>query len=144
MTYPVPSPQKYSFSKRERLCGKRAFDHFFKHSSAWKGGMFKLFFSYPFPAELVNSSVSFAFIVPKRMVSKATDRNRIKRVLREIIRLNKHLLIDRMQGKPQPLVVAIKWETKQPPVYKDTETAILKAFERVIAYIELRTPPPSF
>lgn len=101
--------------------------------------MLKLFFSYPFPSDLVNSPVSFAFIVPKKMIPKANQRNRIKRILREFVRLNKHILISKVKERGGALVIAIKWDSKDMPLKEEIEPVLAAFFDKVIAYIETRT-----
>ncbi len=139
MTNPAIPPLRFTFRKSERFCGRRAFDYFFKHSSSLRGRMLKLFFSYPFPAELVSDSVSFAFIVPKKVIPKAHDRNRIKRILREFVRLNKHTLINKVKEREGRLVIALKWESKEMPKSGEIDLVLKAFFEKVIVYIETRT-----
>ncbi|MDO8496600.1 MAG: ribonuclease P protein component [bacterium] len=70
----MPLPKKY------RLVSKSDFDKVFRDGQAVKG-------SFLFIKSRINGSSSprFGFIVPKKIYSKAVDRNRLKRVLAEIV-----------------------------------------------------------
>ena len=70
----MPLPKKY------RLVSKSDFDKVFRDGQAVKG-------SFLFIRSRINGSDSprFGFVVPKKMYSKAVDRNRLKRVLAETV-----------------------------------------------------------
>ena len=72
-----------SFSKKDRLCNSKRIKTLFSEGER--------FFEFPFKAiwlEDTNSSVplKLAISVPKKRVAKASDRNRIKRLIRESFR----------------------------------------------------------
>lgn len=86
----------FSFPKKERLTGKKHFERVFVEGKQLKA----------FPLKLVYVDVQFrdnvpvkaAFVAPKRAFKKAVHRNRIKRLLREAYRLNKHLIFNNIEG----------------------------------------------
>ncbi len=77
------------FPKKERLCSKKDIEVLFAAGTTVRHGTIsiKWFFRESRPAE---SATQVLIVVPKRHVRKAVDRNRIKRQLREIYRLNKN------------------------------------------------------
>jgi ribonuclease P protein component len=77
----------FKFSKPERLSSKIEIDQLFADGKNIKIG--KLLFKFIVKEEAAWPHVQYLIVVPKRRVKKAVDRNRIKRQLREVIRLNK-------------------------------------------------------
>ncbi len=88
---------RFSYSKADRLSNSKDIEKLFREGKA--------FFSFPLKMIIADSASSdqairSAVIVPKKKLSKANQRNRVKRQLREIIRLelpnakinNSHLL----------------------------------------------------
>lgn len=79
-----------SFGKLQRLKSKKTIDRLFLEGKSIKNYPFKLIY---IPADhkgqpLLQTAVS----VPKKLVKTAVQRNRIKRVMREIFRKNKYLV----------------------------------------------------
>lgn len=80
----------FTFTKIERLCSKKAIDELFASGKS----------KTQFPIKLIYKSVEFEspfpvramFVVPKKKHKRANKRNTIKRRMREIYRLHKHLL----------------------------------------------------
>src|SRR3569833_1292677 len=77
----------YTFTKEERLCNKKLIDELFHNGSS--------FLCYPFKVSWIATSEPQAFpaqvlfAVPKKRYKLATDRNLLKRRMREAYRLNK-------------------------------------------------------
>ncbi len=84
------------FTKAERICSKREVDELFRTGKFSSQGILK------FRMLEVDSSdwpkAKFLVIVPKRSVKKAVDRNKVKRRLREVIRLNKNEMVQQYQS----------------------------------------------
>lgn len=82
---------KYTFKKHEKLKGKKEIENLFKNGQG--------FLSYPFfiKFELTNSNNPICKVLVTASTKKwktAVKRNRIKRMLRELYRLNKHTLLE--------------------------------------------------
>lgn len=78
-----------TFCKQERLCSQKQIDELFSQG--------KSFFIFPFKVIWLNTesdanSFQVAISVPKRIFKHASDRNKIKRRIREAYRLNKKIL----------------------------------------------------
>ncbi|NVO19081.1 MAG: ribonuclease P protein component [Bacteroidetes bacterium] len=81
-----------TFKKKERLCSRKAIEELFISG--------KSFFISPVKIQINTSEVTglsnieVLISVPKRNIRHATDRNRMKRLLRESYRKRKILLLD--------------------------------------------------
>ncbi|MDR1792740.1 MAG: ribonuclease P protein component [Bacteroidales bacterium] len=81
--------KKFGFSKREKICKRNDFLLLFQTN--------QVLYSYPYfcryrLTESKEQKVRIAISAPKKYFKRAVDRNRIKRLTREIFRLNKHIL----------------------------------------------------
>lgn len=83
----TPQLQPATLKKAERIKSLKTIDELFKNGSSFFLTPFKVLYS------LNTSPVSnAAFMVSRRNFKNATDRNRIKRLVRESWRINRHLL----------------------------------------------------
>jgi ribonuclease P protein component len=71
------------------------------------------------------------FIVPKRQFKKAHDRNKLKRRMREVYRLNKKLLYEKLNTSNRKMVLAFIYVGKKIEDYSVIEKAILKEINAV-------------
>jgi len=97
---------KNTFPKAEHLCGKTAIDRLYAEG--------KVFLSYPvriaFRASSKDEVPARCLIsAPKKKFKHATDRNRIKRQIREAYRKNKHDLYRSLEEKDYQLHLAINY-----------------------------------
>ena len=95
---------KNTFPKAEHLCGKTAIDKLYAEG--------KTFLSYPVRIVFQTSSkdevpARCLINAPKKKFKHATDRNRIKRQIREAYRKNKHDLYQSLEKKDYQLHLAI-------------------------------------
>jgi ribonuclease P protein component len=81
---------------------------------------------------LLPESVQVLIVVPKRNLKKAVHRNRVKRILREIYRTNKHDLIRSLQAKKVSTLVAFIYTDKNVLPYSSLEATILLSLKRLI------------
>ena len=85
-----------TLTKAERLSSKIIIDKLFSTGKAFNHAPFKVVWLQTtedsVPAQILIS-------VPKRLFKRAVDRNRLKRLIREGYRKNKHLLYDQLNGK---------------------------------------------
>lgn len=80
--------------------------------------------------------VSILVSVPKKRFRHAVDRNRMKRLVREAYRLNKHILWDALEGKDYRLVLAFVCITDSLPSFPIVQKSVRKALVRIAERID--------
>ncbi|MDR1878268.1 MAG: ribonuclease P protein component [Bacteroidales bacterium] len=119
--------KEYGFSKQERLCRRDDFQLLVS-----KG---RSFYVYPFRCIYLRKedavfSARIAVSVSKKRFKRATDRNRIKRLIRESYRLEKQMLYDSYREKPQNLDMLI--------IYTDTKILPFSSFRKSMSKLIIR------
>ena len=101
----------YSLSKSERLCSKASTTELFSKGSSINEEPFRIIFL----ASDFDKDVycKIQFIVPKRHITRAVDRNLIKRQMREAFRKNKIILIDFLKVNAKQLNFAIIYQISE-------------------------------
>ena len=101
----------YSLSKSERLCSKISTTELFSKGSSINEEPFRIIFlASDFDRDVYLKS---QFIVPKRHITRAVDRNLIKRQMKEAFRKNKIILIDFLKANAKQLNFAIIYQISE-------------------------------
>ena len=119
----------YTFTKEERLCNKRLIDSLFHSGSS--------FLCYPFRVSwLVNHEIptpaQVLFAVPKKRFKHATDRNLLKRRMREAYRLNKQGQLYNSLGETK-LILALNYVGKEIEPYELIQKKMVKLLGQLTA-----------
>lgn len=121
-------PRSYTFSKEERLCSKRLITLLFNKGSSFN--LYPLRFIVYHSQEPLPGPTQVLISVSKRYYKHATDRNRIKRQIREAYRLNKHLLIT--QPEQSHLLLGILYIGKEKKSFESIEKKLISGLERCL------------
>jgi ribonuclease P protein component len=92
---------KHTFKKEERLCKRTDIEFLLKKGQSFNKFPLKAIYLTHTPA--LKPPMRIAISVPKRKVKNAVDRNRIKRLIREAFRLQKHTLTTVLTDKNSSL-----------------------------------------
>lgn len=100
-----------TFSKQERLCSKKSIETLLSKGNSFTAHPFKIHWliqteSLPYPARMAVS-------VSKKNFKKAVDRNKIKRRIREIYRLNKDTLYDFLNKNNNKIDIFLIYTAKE-------------------------------
>ena len=123
---------KHTFRKYERLYLKKQIDAVFK-----KGKQFRAF---PFFVRFMETDdldyiAKVMFVVPKKKFKRAVKRNRIKRLMKEAYRLNKHQLYECLQKNNRKILIVVSYFQDKLPDYKTVENGITDIFTKICASI---------
>lgn len=95
---PTTAPHKHTLGKQERLCSRKLIDSLFKGGGSRAMSGFPLRMVYAMTERHEGEPAAQILVsVPKRCFKRAVKRNRIKRLVREAYRLNKHILADALE-----------------------------------------------
>ena len=120
----------YSFKRNERLRGRKNFAELFDKGKVFTLSPFRITWmivtgkDHKFPLQA-------AFVVPKRNFKKASDRNRIRRRMKEAYRLHKNELKEIMGASGKQLVFTCVYSGREESLYPEIENKIIVTLQRL-------------
>lgn len=119
-----------SFGKVYKLCSKTQIDAIFEKKHAVKAYPFLLYYQ----DVNLNQPIAFQVVIsaPKRNFKRAVDRNRIKRVMKEVMRKNKTDLEAHLNNNKKQLALFLIYTAKELPEYSQLEKKIVVLLNRLI------------
>jgi len=116
-----------TFPKSQRLNSKIAIDQLFKQGK-WLPGKS---FSACFKVIEAETAPQYLLSVPKKKLKKAPDRNRVKRLLREAIRVNQQDFTAELKSRGISAQIAFIYLRKELPPFSAVEEEIKEHFSRL-------------
>ena len=116
---------KFTYPKHEKLKSKTTIDLLFTEGKSVS--KYPLRLVYVENSELNTELIKMGVSVSKKYFKKAVDRNYFKRVLRETYRLNKHLLIDKLE---KPHAFMFFYQSKERLSYQEIEEKTIQLFQK--------------
>lgn len=122
---------KKTFTKEERLCGKVLIDNLFSSGSSFLVYPIRIVFK-PLPKDNSRYPAQSIISVSKRRFKRAHDRNRIKRLLREVYRQQKsEFLYTKLEELSLNLNLAIQFIGKEEFSYTQLYEKMNKALKQI-------------
>lgn len=118
--------KRFTFKKSERLCYEKSIDRLFKEGKSFIAYPLRVVYWTTKTSEEEQVSCRLLISVPKRKFKRANKRNRIKRLVRETYRLNKHELAETLEREKMTIDVAVIYLKDELPTYVEMEKAMLK------------------
>jgi ribonuclease P protein component len=116
----------FTFKKKERVTGEKRVETLFSGGQSFVAYPLRVVFLKMEPT-VDLPSVSILISVPKKRIKRAIHRNRLKRLIRETYRLNKHLI----DIKDYHLDVAFIYVKDEPSDYTSIEKGMQKALNEL-------------
>ncbi len=114
------------FSKKEKLKSRKAIQQLFETRQSIHVFPLRLIWQ-QFETPLSTSPAQFAVTVPKRAFPKAVHRNRIKRIIREVYRLNKAQFYQVLADEEGvQFGMMFLYSGKREPTFEEIEKALKK------------------
>lgn len=121
---------RYTFNKKEKLCSKIQIEKLFSEGKSLVTNRFRLL--YLETTSVIQPQVRVLIAVPKRNIKHAVNRNRMKRLIREAYRLNKHKLTEMYAAAGKDCNIAFLFTGKACISQQETAAAIFDLLNRLI------------
>ncbi|MES2592252.1 MAG: ribonuclease P protein component [Bacteroidota bacterium] len=116
-----------AFTKAERLSSKIKITQLFESGKSFHSAPFKVIWQETISEHRVSAQIVIS--VPKRLFKRAVDRNRLKRLFREVYRKNKNILYDHLNDKK--ILLLFIFTGKSMIDYKEMEEKIIIVLQRL-------------
>lgn len=120
----------YSFGKQERICSKIVIEKLIRQRNTFSVYPFKCFYAIePNPTRTLVNQIMIS--VPKKTFHSAVMRNKIKRLIREAYRLNKHILSSNATAPPCRYQIFFIFIGNTVPSFKRVNDKIITILQRL-------------
>jgi ribonuclease P protein component len=115
----MESPKRHIIRKHEILRSDKEIQEVFRKGKKIHGKYLTLY--YLIKKKSDNNKIKVFFHIRKKDVRKASERNRIKRLMREVHRLNKHVWSEKLTDE-QCLYLALSFKNLLLPNFEEVKT----------------------
>jgi ribonuclease P protein component len=125
----------FTFRKKERLCGQTAVEGLFDKGNTISAYPFKMLYILHTKPE--DYPVRVLITIPRKKFKKATDRNRIRRKIKEAYRLNKYMLLDTFIPSGLKIYLGIVYIGKESnPSFLALKRDLIRSFTRLLKNLD--------
>lgn len=126
--------QSNCFPKKEHLCGEIRINKLYAEGKAFIAYPYRVV--YRIEKKQTDIPVQVLVSVPKKRFKSAVKRNKIKRLMREAYRLNKHFLTDICSQNACQIQIALNYVSDTEMDYKAMEVKMIDALTKISQRIE--------
>jgi ribonuclease P protein component len=137
--FKLTTATRYFFRKEDKLKSRKAIELLFSKGNSFSNYPFKVIWL----PENRNNILQAGIGVSSKYFKKATDRNRIKRLMREAYRLQKKALQDYLEEKQLHLSVFILYIGKELPEYEIVYNKFGILLKRLIKFCDEDSQRPA-
>lgn len=119
---------RQTFSKDERLRSRKLIENIIESGKSLSVSPFR--FIWTITGLTTKFPVQIAISVPKRFFKRAVDRNRIKRMVREVYRKNKSGLYALLKSRNIQCALLVVFSGRKVPEYDEVEKKFLITLQR--------------
>ncbi len=120
--------KEFTLGKKERLKSRKLIDQLFSEGKKFGVAPFRVFYR----IEKDNgTALQFGVGVSSKHFKKSTDRNRVKRLVREAYRLQKNKLKEQLKEQNVQLAVFIIYTDRELPLYNDVFVKMEKVLDKL-------------
>jgi ribonuclease P protein component len=131
----MPQEKKFRLSHNERLTGRKRIENLYANGKSFHIPSFRVMWIL-IDEEQISSASQVMFSAPKKKFKKAVTRNRLKRLMREAFRKNKHELYDFLTEQKKNIHLSIVFTGNADISYAETEGKIILTLHRLIQEIK--------
>lgn len=125
-----------TFGKAYKLCSKKVMQTVFESGASLKKYPLKLVYK---TTELpTEKPFQVALSVPKRKFKRAPDRNRVKRIIREVIRKNKSSLETILTTNNQQIAIFIIYIGQDVLSYAEIEIKLVRLLDKLVKELDIK------
>jgi len=125
-----------SFSKAEHLCGEKRITRLYTQGEAFIAYPMRVVYLLEAKSDSEASSVLVS--VPKKRFKRAVKRNRLKRLMREAYRLNKHIMLEKLAEKQLQIHISFNYVSDDELDFVTIEKKMKLSLQKLIDKIELK------
>ncbi len=119
----------FTFRKEERLCSRKLIERLVEEGQSINNYPFRIKW---IAAELKTTyPAQIAITVSKRNFKRAVDRNRIKRLMREVYRKNKAVVYDALKQQQKQCALLLSYSGKTVPEYAEVEKHLVSTLQKL-------------
>lgn len=122
--------KEYSLAKKDKLKSKKAIAELFSHSSSFGKSPLRIIWRIE-NMSTPDSPLKLLVAVPKRRVRKAVHRNRIKRLIREVFRLNKSDLVSFLKDEKVEFHLGILYVGGAMVTFESIEASLTELLKQI-------------